>query len=273
MSTAKQNSILTFLSATVLLGACTGGGDSDEQLGEIRSHLYTSELEGFSVYMPEEKRGDPRAGDPDYVYLIIGQEAVKLTGPTLGDLAVSEIEGLFEFREPMIESLSNMSGESGFVVVVNERLSYMFSIGDFEDEGSVIGEGSINLVDGELRSEFVFAANGSPGVAHDITITAQIDGNPVGIPTLPVTVETRIGACTMPIGNMDFIEELIEPLRTCKEGDVCIPIAAPDGCWQGATNNGAGQELVIEIDCEAGCPLLPPLPSEAICDDGYCRLL
>ena len=39
------------------------------------------DLSDFTVYEKEQKLDDPRANEPTYVYLVTGQDAVRLAGP------------------------------------------------------------------------------------------------------------------------------------------------------------------------------------------------
>lgn len=263
---------------------CTGGGDQgassdaqstfiDAQVGESLSFSYATELDGFAVFSPDEKRNNPKAGEAEYVYLLIGKEAVRLPGPVLTGLSNTDLAELFHFADSQVEFIPNGPGLAGFDVIVNQRLRYRFAIDDFESEGKVIGQATLVVAEGQLRSQFIFAANGNPGVAHDLIITAILDGQPIGEPTSAVTIETRYDQCEQPL-NQDLIDELIEPLRDCKTGDLCTPVEAPGGCWQGAINAsfGSAKQYLKEIDCPNGCPS-KPLPSEAFCDDGYCRLI
>jgi hypothetical protein len=79
----------------------------------------------------------------------------------------------------------------GYLVQVNERLSYLITIEDWEDE---IGLGQIDLClnDGSLTTQLEFAGlSRCDGVAHEVTITPILD-NGKGTPTTPITIECRI---------------------------------------------------------------------------------
>lgn len=170
----------------LLLPAC-----SSNQVGETRSHIYNADTLDFEVFSPQERRKMPCAEDDQVIYLIIGEEAVLIEGPSLSSLGEEQLEPLFQFQAPSVEVLNDGISDVGLAVRINDRLSYHFSIDDFEGEGTVIGTASLSLVDGELLSTFVFAANGTSGVAHNVTVTLVLDGTPTGDPTAPLTIETR----------------------------------------------------------------------------------
>tara|TARA_R110002096_G_scaffold16898_1_gene57580 strand:- start:23058 stop:23906 length:849 start_codon:yes stop_codon:yes gene_type:complete len=256
------------------LASCAGDSDDSNYLGlgEIRTYSY-EDTNGLLVFDPDDKRNDPRAGDPSYIYLLLDKEAVRLTGPSLA----GQSEDLFEFRSPSVEVRIETVPEGqhaiGMDVVVNERLTYQFTIDDFEDEGSLIGSASLTLLNGTMQSEFVFAALGSPGVAHDLTIQAIIDGVPTGAATAPVTIETRYDddACII---DSDWVDEILEPLRACSPEDVCLVLSAPGNCWHGTVNEakqGNTETIEVEIFCPENCEV--PLPVGAECHEGTCRLV
>lgn len=263
------------------LASCSGGandGDHDNDLiGETRSHLYGAESGGLSIFDPDEKRNDPRANSPDYIYLLLGKEAVRLSGPSLSVQGENDATDLFEFRSPSVEvrteTLPEGQHDIGIDVFVNERLTYRFTIDDFEDEGSIIESATLTLLEGTMHSEFVFAATGSPGVAHDLTIQALVDGIPSGEPTPPVTIETRYDEDACIIGS-DWVDEILEPRRACEPGDVCLLLSAPGNCWHGTVNE-ADQENIktieLEIDCPDNCAIAVPVGAE--CHEGTCRLV
>ena len=271
-----QLSVLPVLLACWLVG-CAAGHDGVESVGESRSHIYDSEYAGFAIFAADDKRNDPRASSPDYVYLLLGKEAAALTGPVLTGPGDADYADLFEFRSPFVEvrmeTLPEGQHAIGLDVVINERLTYRFDIDDFEDEGSVIGTATLTLDEGTLQSEFVFAATGSPGIAHDLTIQARVDGVATGAPTSPIAIETRHDADACIIGA-DWVDEILEPRRTCVPGDVCIVLTAPGDCWHGTVNE-ADQDMIetieLEVECPENCSL--PVPSGAECQDGKCQLL
>ena len=134
-------------------------------------------LSAYSILSPDECTGNPAAGEPEYMFLIAGEEAVDVNGPSIDGTqycvidnpSVTEVEpGYFEDEY-----------SSGFVVILNPNLSYTVEIDDFESE---VGLAEIRLSpdDGKTSPEFIFiAAPGGDGVAHNIKITALVDGTSV----------------------------------------------------------------------------------------------
>jgi hypothetical protein len=143
------------------------------------------DLDGFSVYLPEEKMGDCRAGDSEYVFLVINEEAVVLNGPSISSDGTN-IEDLFNLDGEGIVR----TGDSGFQIVVNERLGYIVSIDDFELEVD-LARVELTKTDDGIQSQLTFVATGS-GVAHDVTITAEVDESSLQA-TSPTTIESRSG--------------------------------------------------------------------------------
>jgi hypothetical protein len=143
-------------------------------------------LSGYQQFTPDQKAGDPRAQDPTYVYLVAGREAVVLTGPTTADDGQP-----FQLRNPTI-ALANPTDTSatGYHVTVDDHLSYLVDIDDFEFEIE-LARVEICQTSGQLRSHLVF--RGAPlasGVAHSVITRPAIDGVAY-FPTAPITVEVR----------------------------------------------------------------------------------
>lgn len=91
-----------------------------------------------------------------------------------------------------VEEESACQGQDGYRVKVNERLTYVITIDDWEEE-IALGQIELCLNNGSLTTTFVFAGLGvtlGGGVAHDVTITPILDGSQ-GTPTSPITIECR----------------------------------------------------------------------------------
>jgi hypothetical protein len=142
-------------------------------------------LDGYSRFVPDEKRNNPSAGDPSYVYLQRGTEAVVIAGPD-----VASASGLFTLVNPSIDLIgATESSADGYTVAVNSQLGYRVAIDDFEYEVT-LARVELSEVSQVIQSRFVFSANSTAsGVAHDITITAS-GAQPLSA-TAPVTVEVR----------------------------------------------------------------------------------
>jgi hypothetical protein len=149
-----------------------------------------SPLAGYTLFSPEEKRNNPNAGDPSYVFLTGGSEAVVIDGP-----AVPSAPGLLTLANPSI-ALVNASdfAADGYTVVANGQLRYQVAIDDFEYE---VALSRVELCESGnvITSKFTFRGNpiggmSFGGVAHDITITGAAAGIPTA-PSTPVTVEVR----------------------------------------------------------------------------------
>jgi len=141
-------------------------------------------LDGYTRFLPDDKRNNPSAGDPSYVYLHAGTEAVVIAGPD-----VANASGLFTLMYPGIALDGADVVPDGYTVRVNSQLGYGVAIEDFEYEVALarVEMCEVNQV---IQSRFVFAANPTAsGVAHNIGITAT--GVPAQSTTAPVTVEVR----------------------------------------------------------------------------------
>lgn len=146
------------------------------------------DLSQYKLVTVEERRNHPDAGEPEYVYLIGGVDAVKVPGPNL-----ESSDTLFRLEGEQIQIHPQPTFESSpytFRVVVNPRLVYEIRISDYDRE---VGLAQITLVrDGPtLRSEFII--NGDPtqnGVAHAMVIKPFVDGG-AGTPSAPVSIESR----------------------------------------------------------------------------------
>lgn len=183
------------------LGGCSSylGNNADAEAtasdaGSLRSLLIAdpnAPIAGYDRFAPDEKRNNPSAGDPSYVYLHAGTEAVVIAGPD-----VASAGGLFTLTNPGIDLIgaTDVSAD-GYTVTVNGQLGYRVAIDDFEYEVTLarveLSQVSQLQVEGQvIQSRFVFTANPTAsGVAHDIAITAV--GLPALSPAAPVTVEVR----------------------------------------------------------------------------------
>jgi hypothetical protein len=144
------------------------------------------DLDEWSIWEPEDRKNDPRAEDPSYVYLVTDQDGVVLTGPPIADA------GLFYLDNPYVNDLS--TSFQGFEVTFNPRLTYRVDISDYEYEvvatyASLIREG------GTLYPRIIVVAAGDAGgVAHDVRVTAYVDGQQASESTAPLTIEARPGS-------------------------------------------------------------------------------
>jgi len=142
-------------------------------------------LTGYTEFLPEQKQNNPQAGEPSYVYLAAGSEAVVVRGP---DVTGS---GLFVLSSPSISLVGKRYfSADGYTVIANPQLRYDVAIDDFEYE---VALSKVELCEsaGHLESRFVFRGNpGASGVAFDISIGATAAGKTFG-PSAPVTVEVR----------------------------------------------------------------------------------
>jgi hypothetical protein len=143
-------------------------------------------LDGTTQFRPEEKQNNPQAGEPSYVYLAAGREAVVLRGPDVPNAA-----GLFALESPSIALVgASATSADGYAVIVNPTFRYQVAIDDFEYEVA-LAQVDLCQQGGVIESQFVFRANpDASGVAFDIIITASA-GSAISGPTSPVTVEVR----------------------------------------------------------------------------------
>jgi hypothetical protein len=146
-------------------------------------------LTGYLQMGPSAYLNNSQAGEPEYLYLNSGKDAVILPGPPVTYGADSV--------DVSAAQLTTCVGEGagcpeGYQVRVNERLSYRIKIWDWEEE-IALGKIELCLNKGSLTTEFVFAGLGyylGGGVAHDVTIWPILDGV-TGTPTNPVEIECR----------------------------------------------------------------------------------
>ena len=135
-------------------------------------------LSPYTIYKVDERISDPFAQSSEYVYLVAGKEAVILEGPEVSG------EGYFMLEDPKIKAVTHGYFEDysteGFEVTINSHLRYTVTIDDFEGEVD-LAEVRLGLKGGKITSDFIFIASESgDGVAHDILITALIDGEETG---------------------------------------------------------------------------------------------
>lgn len=175
--------------AWILIGGCKGKKPTGPTVETLKIINPGVNLEEYTIWEPEERLNDPRAQDSTYVYLVIGKDAVKISGPLIFSQDGIEIENIFKLEDEGIEIINPQEYYAdGFEVIVNSRLSYSISIIDFEYE---INLGQVTLIKEEdaIRSECIFAATGD-GVAHHLIITAVVNGDNIRS-TTPVTIEAR----------------------------------------------------------------------------------
>jgi hypothetical protein len=145
----------------------------------------SASVDGYGRFVPDEKRNNPAAGDPSYVYLHAGTDAVVIAGPD-----VPSATGLFTLMNSSIALIGAADfSADGYTVTVNGQLGYRVAISDFEYEVT-LARVELSEVSQMIQSRFVFSANATAsGVAHGIAITAS--GAPALPATAPVTVEVR----------------------------------------------------------------------------------
>src|SRR3954453_22944249 len=145
----------------------------------------SASLDGYGRFVPDEKRSNPSAGDPSYVYLHAGTEAVVIAGPD-----VASASGLFTLMNSSIALIGAADfSADGYTVTVNSQLGYRVAISDFEYEVT-LARVELSEVSQMIQSRFVFRpSRTASGVAHEIAITAS--GARALPATAPVTVEVR----------------------------------------------------------------------------------
>jgi hypothetical protein len=164
---------VTCLLMIVLGTGATCQGKAATEILTIRN----LDLSKYTLYEAEERICDPAAQSPEYVFLVAGKEAVRVEGPEIEGAAYFVLENE-EIREVDYSYFEDYWA-AGFEVIVNSHLTYTIAIIDFEDEFD-LAEVELGLRDNTIESTFIFAASPSgDGVAHDINITALIDGEGV----------------------------------------------------------------------------------------------
>lgn len=177
-------------SGTVAMNSMVGASSTSCQQ-VLRLANPAQSLVGYLQMGPSSYLNDSRAGEPSYVYLDGGKDAVILPGPPVSYAATSVDVSAAQLTTCVNEE-SACLGQDGYRVKVNERLSYLITIGDWEEEID-LGTVELCLNNGSLTTQFVFAGLGiylGGGVADDLTITPILDGVS-GTPTVPVTIECR----------------------------------------------------------------------------------
>jgi hypothetical protein len=145
-----------------------------------------AKLDGVALFQPAQKQGDPRAGEPWYVYLAAGTEGVILPGPT-----VTAADGLLVTGASSLSLVgARQYSADGYHVVVNPSLAYDVAIDDFEYEVT-LARVELCPKDGSIESWFIFVGNpGASGVAHTITVGATTTSKVTALQPA-VTVEVR----------------------------------------------------------------------------------
>lgn len=147
-----------------------------ENRGDSFRIISNINLSSYTIYKADERISDPFAQSSEYVYLIAGKEAVILKGPEISG------EEYFMLEDQKIKTVTHGYFEDysteGFEVTVNSNLRYTVSIDDYEGEID-LAEVRLGLKGNRITSDFIFIASES-GVAHDVFITALIDGEEVG---------------------------------------------------------------------------------------------
>lgn len=153
-----------------------------------------SPFEGYTIYTPEEKRNNPAAGMPYYIYLHMNTEGVIVEGPTIDLSGIENVSQLFLLDETSGTEIINPQEywAAGMRATINERFRFDIPIDDFEYEIALDSLWQIAAIryGDQMRTFFIFLALGYSGVAHDITIKAIIDGNNISTAE-PFTIEVR----------------------------------------------------------------------------------
>lgn len=177
-------------SGTVALGQWAGASTTSCQQ-VLRLTNPAQPLTGYLQMGPSAYLHDSRAGEPTYVYLDGGKDAVILPGPAV-TYAASSVDVSAAQLTTCVNEESACLRQDGYRVKVNERLSYVITIDDWEEEVA-LGQVELCLNNGALTTQFVFAGLGvylGGGVAHEVTITPFLDST-AGTPTAPITIECR----------------------------------------------------------------------------------
>jgi hypothetical protein len=175
---------MAFALVAIVMSAGCGSDGGDGCAEPIRNP--DQSLAGYTAFSPDQKMGNPSAGDPTNVYLRDGKDAVVLLGPPLPDGGAPLV-----LRNPSI-ALAHAAGSppTGYAVVVNDHLTYSVEIDDFEME-VVLARVDVCRTGGNLESRFYFAAPAlGNGVARMVTIRPVVDGVPAATTSAPVNIET-----------------------------------------------------------------------------------
>jgi hypothetical protein len=162
---------------------------SCQQLSRLNNPAQS--LTGYVQMGPSAYLNSPKANEESYLYLESGKNAVILPGPNVS-YGASSVDFSAAQLTTCVKEESACLNQDGYRVKVNERLSYVITIEDWEEEVA-LGQVQLCLNKGSLTTEFVFAGLGyylGGGVAHQLTIIPILDGTR-GTPTTPVTIECR----------------------------------------------------------------------------------
>ena len=136
----------------------------------------------------EQDTGDPRAGDPEWIYLEVLSNTVMLPGPSVPaaglDLTAIRAEQEWDF--------AGFEGtDDDFTLQAGDRLEYGVTTPGTSAVLLIALEAEICLVGDQVTAAFWFAAGDTPAVVESVTVEVRVMGNVVG-QTAPVTIE--IGA-------------------------------------------------------------------------------
>ena len=195
--------MLRMLQAATAVLCLSGCVDYSSRSRMIVNDSYDDTQVSFSS--PSERQGDPRASESDYIYLVKDCLGVKVSGP--GFSAGDDADQLFALENESISRGVNLNNLT-YAVSVNPRLSYEIYIDDFDEE-LVLSRVILMESDGRIDSTFYFAAVGD-GVAHDLVITASVDGETENA-TSPLSIESRAGPCQGVHGSKVYLGVFASP--------------------------------------------------------------
>lgn len=144
-------------------------------------------LAGFQQKDPSGYPNSADPGEPPRAFLIAGRDAVIVPGP-----AVAYGKGSVDASTAQLVTCAHYESEcseysKGYRLKVNERLSYLIILDDWEEEVA-LGKVDLCLNNGTLSMQVVFAGI-DDGIVHP-KITAILDGVS-GTPVEAVEIESR----------------------------------------------------------------------------------
>ena len=147
------------------------------QNGEvIGTQLPGSSLDGFTVYEPDELRNDPRAGDPSYVFLDQGRDAiyVRAAPVPLAQAATLTLGGGARAMYP--HQWGDNAWDQGVMLDMDEHVRYVIEADDFENEFGVHDEVDVEIAGETATPVLILVGSGAGGVAQDVAIRIIVDG-------------------------------------------------------------------------------------------------